>query len=891
MKKIAVMVILSLIITISIPILSFALTVDGVLYDKTMRCLIVTGGFGIYPGTSAPLSNDAGHTANLVGASGTPIASYGYWYNSVIGIDRSKQVGAGSYVNGTFDGYVKKSTWQYNNSNTGTGYQGTISSSYRGIDRSIDQDLVTNPFKPAAPNLVWSFYLQKNSASGSISGLESADQALAAMTITGSGLPNSTSYGSTGTFSKSGTTSLYENVSYGNYYVSFFIPNASKYNITYQVSHMRGDRNKGLNNNTNYYNYAGSASFSSPSYYIESGGSLSVDVTATKKSGTVIVDLYKGSGVTIPYENQIFYLYSDTGTLLKSAITNTSGYAYFYTMPFATYSVRSSTPPSEHYYSPASQNVTLTGNSVTATVTLYRNTGSLSIYYSPEDNLNKGNVRFKITNPNSTVTYYYTDSSGQILLSNIITGTYIVEQMEAPADYEKAAAVTVTVNKSATTTIFVYNPILYDFSVDVNVPSNVKQLEPFLITTYFYNKGGKAASNVPVKISYEGTALYDTIVSIPAGGSLTKTVSMSSDILGNKTVLASINDSKIKRESYTLDNTDTALMTIDAATNLQIEFIAPNMDYREGTEVISTFRVKNTGTVHMTPSSNLSVGLIISYTQLGVAKSIAVPSATQVIIPYGGDNLVFFKWTVPLGSAGIQFKLVATIDPTNIITEPIETDNSIAIFRTITGKKSSQTPDTIYEDKKPSWFTTTSPPSRISCNALTWAIWEWENSWFVRKSYGLQLTSSMPCIVPDINSPSRKIEFGVWSMGSGYGFTLDWNVGLQVLPGFSASGSAAYTLPQTASIYLPEFMFDTSNGKYRALDNIGSGRFTLPINPYSKNNQRLHFTPIWFPDGSYICQGLVEDVWTPAGMIYVNFSSNEIKISGSIYDDWYVKGR
>ncbi len=463
--------------------------------------------------------------------------------------------------------------------------------------------------------------------------------------------------------------------------------------------------------------------------------------------------------------------------------------------------------------------------------------------------------------------------------------------MEAPVDYEKAAAVTVTVSKSATTTIFVYNPILYDFSVDVNVPSNAGQFEPFLINTEFRNKGGKAAINVPVKISFEGTILYDTAVSIPAGGSLTKIISTSSDILGNKTILASINESKTKRESYSLDNTDSAFITIDAATNLKIEFITPNMDYREGTTVISTFRVRNIGSVHMTPSSNLSVGLNISYIQLSLTKSIIVPNATQIIIPFGGDNLVFFKWTVPLGTAGVQFKFIATIDPTNSIAETAESDNIIILFRTITEKKSSQTPDTIYEDKKPSWYNSTTPPSRISCNAYTWAIWEWENSWFVRKSYALQLASNVPSIVPDINSPSRKIEFGIWSMGSGYGFTLDWNIGLQSIPGFIFPNSTAYTLPQTASIYLPEFMYDTSNGKCRALENIGSGRFSLPINPNSKNNTRLHFTPIWFPDGSYICQGLAEDIWTPSGMIYGNFNSNEIKISGSIYDDWYVKGR
>ncbi len=884
MRKIIAMVILAIVFVFSVPILSFALTVDGVLYNQTMRCLIVTGGFGKYPGTNASLSNDAGHTANLMGASGTPIPCYGYWYNSVIGIDRSKQVGAGSYVNGTFDGYVKKSTWQHNNSNTGTGYQGTLSSPYRGIDRSINQDLVTAVFKPAAANLVWSFYILKNTASGSISGLDSADLASAAMTITGTGLPNSTSYGSTGTFSKSGTTSLSENVSYGNYYISFFIPNASKYNITYKVTYMRGDKNKSLNNNTSYYNYTGSASFSSPSYYIESGGLLSVDVTVTKKSGTVIVDLNKGAGVTESYEGKSFYLCSATGYYLKPAMTNTSGYAYFYGMIYATYSLRSTIPPSEHYYDPATQNVILSGDSVTAMITLYRNTGSLSINYSTEDNLSKGNVRFKITGPNNTVDYYYTDSSGQILLSNIMTGTYIIEQMDAPADYEKAAAVTVTVSKSATTTISVYNPILYDFSVDVSVPSNAKQLESFLITTVFRNKGGKVASNVPVKISFQGTIIYDTVVSIPAGGTLTKTFSMSSDILGSKTILASINESKTKRESYTLDNTDTAFISIDAATNLKIEFINPNSEYREGTDVISTFRIKNTGSIDVLPVNNLKANLSITYP----GGSITVPKKTQIVIPANGDNLVYFRWTVPSGTAGKIFTLTATVNPDNAITENNSGDNTATVTKTIIATNTSSPPNTRFEKSAPADFIKMNPPNLSGITSASWSEWVYEGGVLVKKTYGLSLNTDIFSITPDINSPSKKYLNGYWYMGSGYGFTATWNVSTSTLSGTTAPAAIAYTEAQVANATFPEFQYSKDVGKYRSFSRIGTNSFCFPTNPDALNNARLHYTPLWFPDGNYIAQGLASDLWTPAGMMYGYANSNTIIISQSAFDDWYI---
>ena len=100
MKKLIISAAFILMLLFSVPFGASALTVDGVEYNHSMWCAIVTGGFGKIGTVS--LSNDGGHTANLLGASGTPIPCYGYWYNSGIGIDRSKQVGAGAWVNGGY---------------------------------------------------------------------------------------------------------------------------------------------------------------------------------------------------------------------------------------------------------------------------------------------------------------------------------------------------------------------------------------------------------------------------------------------------------------------------------------------------------------------------------------------------------------------------------------------------------------------------------------------------------------------------------------------------------------------------------------------------------------------------------------------------------------------
>lgn len=51
-----------------------------------------------------------------------------------------------------------------------------------------------------------------------------------------------------------------------------------------------------------------------------------------------------------------------------------------------------------------------------------------------------------------------------------------------------------------------------------------------------------------------------------------------------------------------------------------------------------------------------------------------------------------------------------------------------------------------------------------------------------------------------------------------------------------------------------------------------------------KYNQKVHFTPIWFPDGKYAVYAEVIDAWTPDGMLSVNLT-DEITIKGSLYDD------
>lgn len=118
-----------------------------------------------------------------------------------------------------------------------------------------------------------------------------------------------------------------------------------------------------------------------------------------------------------------------------------------------------------------------------------------------------------------------------------------------------------------------------------------------------------------------------------------------------------------------------------------------------------------------------------------------------------------------------------------------------------------------------------------------------------------------------------------------------YNIG--VLPvcgstaGHSSSDSSATTAPQTVVSYFPEFYYKTY---WRLLDQTRSGyypMFEFKSNEFSTYRRRTHFTPVWFPDGTYRVYSYVMDCWTPDGMLCMNLSDS-VGISGSLWDDWHI---
>ena len=59
-------------------------------------------------------------------------------------------------------------------------------------------------------------------------------------------------------------------------------------------------------------------------------------------------------------------------------------------------------------------------------------------------------------------------------------------------------------------------------------------------------------------------------------------------------------------------------------------------------------------------------------------------------------------------------------------------------------------------------------------------------------------------------------------------------------------------------------------------------------NTQAEGNERVHYIPVWIEDGKYTGSVIVEDFWTPAGMISCVRLTLPVVIEGTVFDDYYV---
>lgn len=138
-------------------------------------------------------------------------------------------------------------------------------------------------------------------------------------------------------------------------------------------------------------------------------------------------------------------------------------------------------------------------------------------------------------------------------------------------------------------------------------------------------------------------------------------------------------------------------------------------------------------------------------------------------------------------------------------------------------------------------------------------------------------------------SPSDYCKTATYSESNGK-YTMKSGYGIQINVDTHLSGDTQYcTGSQTANVLFPEFNYNRHNTTlYNRLLEKVNGSFVFKENKYSTYNDRVHFTPIWFPDKkNYTVYVEVFDVWCPAGQLSVRLT-DQIYIKGNVYDDWHI---
>lgn len=263
-------------------------------------------------------------------------------------------------------------------------------------------------------------------------------------------------------------------------------------------------------------------------------------------------------------------------------------------------------------------------------------------------------------------------------------------------------------------------------------------------------------------------------------------------------------------------------------------------------------------------------------------------TVSNVYYPSGDSQLAWIRWTTP--------EEPQTMTITVRVRGGGRTAKS-SLFIKIVDLDENPPPDPNADDRNDS-FTRPGVPSNAQVTSASWGVWRpwWYAYWvwhsgdedddgywcdhgwweFDLDRYSASLTASMS-ITPDEKAPTASGK----TMKSGYGFNET------VTTHVSTNQSSAVTPAQNAVTYFPEFQYERF---WRLLERMSGGysmRHEFKENGYSTYNRRTHFTPIWYPDGSYTPYTWLIDCWTPAGMLSMNLTDT-ITIRGNLWSDWHI---
>lgn len=407
--------------------------------------------------------------------------------------------------------------------------------------------------------------------------------------------------------------------------------------------------------------------------------------------------------------------------------------------------------------------------------------------------------------------------------------------------------------------------------------------ETVTVTATVKNIGNTTAGNSVLRLSPAGLSALDRPVSslaADASSSLTYTFVAPNNLSASSIIITALADAtNIVSESNESNNSRSVTVTLNAAKPDLTITDDTVTHYYAGKDVVVSAKITN-----LSPQPVPSVKVRMTVTASSGSVSTLVYEES-IPVPGNASNLAVFRVKVPSVSGNYSIRL--QVDPDNLISESIETNNERSKTSTVSQENRISVPDPDSESMQQTFLSNGKKLPDLTLPASstyhTWQEYRLESGRYVLKNYWLSLS-----VVFTADPDSRiAITDKPDQVESGFGISIT------SLSTITTNYDRPEKLVGTQMVWLfyPETMYGSppylkvadamSTASGSSGDMINSWQY--PESPYSSIGSRLHFTPLWIPDGTYTILSQAFYAWSPVGQVY-SYKTDSVDIVGDMYD-------